>query len=100
MNLKKSRLVPSKKFQWLGTDQVTALALISLLVEKRKEVWRVLLEFIKTSLVSRSHMERILWKLHFVSIADLINNALSKSIYKNWIVPNPLSLQHSDSGFV
>ena len=88
MNLKRSRLVPCVKVQWLGIDWVTVLFLISHPEEKRKEIQRVLLEFMKTSLVSYRQMGRILGKLFCF-------HDRSKKKIRGWFVPNTQSPQVS-----
>ena len=72
INHMKSRLTPENKFQWLGIQWNTTRAIISLPVEKRLTFTRAVSSFVKSHLVTRRMLDKVMGAVQFASIVDLI----------------------------
>ena len=80
VNLEKSRLLPSKNFEWLGIHWDTRKAVLSMPKDKVLSLGRDLLSFTKRASTSRRDLERMLGRLQFAAIVDPIGKALLKSV--------------------
>ena len=80
INWGKSRLVPSRQFQWLGVFWNTASATLSLPLDKVTSLTRDLLGFLSRTFITRRQLEQILGKLQFASLVDPVGKALLKGL--------------------
>lgn len=84
INIKKSRLVPSTSFQWLGLQWDLTKHTLCLPQAKRIEIAKIVRTFIRSPSSSRRIQERVLGLLQFASIVHPILKARLKDINRVW----------------
>ena len=85
VNLKKSRLTPASKFEWLGLNWDLTQHSLSLPPRKRKTIAKLTRTFLKSRKMSRRALERVLGSLQFAAVTDHVLRAKLKDVNRVWL---------------